>query len=220
MPAGIERRVVRALRRLARRRSCVSVAELAAEARLTPSDVHRALEVLEHKRLVVVSGDKVCYIGGVLDEQAHAIGRELRRVLDEARSRRSIVASVYEVERSPLRVVVIVRRDGVVFAVLPVTGREPAERLAGLARRLARLARRIAEQGCNEFCVDRITPRLVVPVLASDYGAPRLIEGVLFRPARGLLNLIIEPGAALSDPFVRVYECNRQARREESQYIE
>jgi len=220
MPAGVEKRVIQALQRLIRRRSCVSVAELAAEARLAPSDVHRALEVLERRRLVAVSGNKVCYIGGALDEQAHVIGRELRRILDEARSRRSIVASVYEVKRSPLRVVVIVRRDGIVFAVLPVTSREPAERLVGLARGLARLARRAAEQGCSEFCVDHVTPRLVVPVIASNYGAPRLIEGVLFRPARGLLDLIIELEAALSDPFVRVYECNRQARREESQYIE
>jgi len=220
MSSNLERRVSQALRRLARRRNCVSIAEVAAEARLTPSDVREALEGLEKKRLVIVSGDRVCYTGGPVDEQNYVIGPELRRVISEVRSRRSIIASVYELERGPLRLLVVARRDGIVFVVLPVSGREPTERLVGLARRLARLARRLAEDGCHDLPAGCCTPRLVVPVLASDYGAPRLVEGIVFRPARSLLALIIGPEPILSDPFARIYECNQQARREESQYIE
>lgn len=216
---GLRRRgrVLRALRRLASRRGCATLAELAAETRLAPSEVEEALTELEERRLVVVSGSRVCYTGGGWEEAE--TGRELRRVLEALASRRSIIASVRRAVLGPFHVVIASRRDGIVYVILPVEGREPPERLVAWARRLARLLRREAEEGCQDLPGIGVEPRLLVPVLASDYGAPRIIEGVAYRPAAKLLELAAEPETLLSDPMARFYECRRRARRGESQYI-
>ncbi|BEP18488.1 hypothetical protein PYJP_18400 [Pyrofollis japonicus] len=204
-----ETRLLRVLRESAKRgKPCRRIVVIAAEARLTPSEVEEAARRLEEKGLVAVYGDRVCY-SGALD--SHSAGQEvagprLRRVLSKLANRRDLVKLVMPVSGMLSYVdYLVLRRDGILF-LIRIVEREPPDRLVSLARRLARKARRIAE-GKESIEVKEVNSvRLIVPVLVAEYGAPRLIEGVLFKPADMLYELILNPHLELSHPLVRVYE--------------
>ena len=200
-------RVLRVLRERARKgSSCVTIPVLAGLTRLTPSEVRAIVDELASRRLVVVSGDRVCYTGllGPQQDVGLVLSRELRRALEKIRARRDIIYSLEVVAGSlPFIDLVIARRDGIVFLV-KVVKREPSERLVAIARKVARIARRVAE-GKEKLPLSHLPVRVVVPVLVADYGAPRLVEGVLFKPALGLVDLVFSPEPEISHPLVRIY---------------
>jgi hypothetical protein len=99
---------------------------------------------------------------------------------------------------------IVVRRDGIVFLIHVVRRGEAGERLEAIARKLARQARRVAD-GIVELDLGRVKPRLVIPLLVGDYGAPRLVEGVVYRPASKLLEAITSPETITTIPTARYY---------------
>jgi len=204
-------RVLRVLRESAKRnRPCLSIATIAGLARLTPSEASAAAEELEARGLARINGDRVCYSGALDHVEEVFLGPLIGRVLERIRSRRDIVYSVEEVRGSiPFVDIVIARRDGIVFLVR-LARREPPERLVAIARKLARVARRVAE-GKEELPIGRLAPRIIVPVLVSEHGAPRIIEGIVFKPAENLIELVLNPWPEINHPLTRVYRVRQSS---------
>ena len=198
-------RVLRALRESAKKgRPCLGIAVIAGLARLTPSETWAVVEELEARGLVRISGDRVCYTGALDRVEEIFLGPLISRVLERIRSRRDVIHSAEAVRGSvPFADIVIARRDGIIFLVRLVK-REPPERLVAIARKLAKVARRVAE-GKEELPIGRLAPRIIVPVLVSEHGAPRIIEGVVFKPAEKLFELVLNPWPEINHPLTRVY---------------
>ncbi len=196
------------LRRLAERgRRCLPRSLLLARLRLTPSELEEALERLEREGVVAVGEQEVCYTGAI---EAHEdlSYEEVAAALRRLAGLRSIVSWWREVRGVVPHVdLVIVRRDGVGFALRVVTGRLPPERLVAEVRHVARAARRLAEDDnlWEECCPGARRPRLLVPLVVLRRGAPRLVEGVPVYPLERAEQVIRDPSPLLSDPAVRVY---------------
>ena len=198
-------RVLRVLRENAKKgRPCLSVAVIAGLVRLAPSEVRAVVEELEIRGLARINGDHVCYTGALDRVEEVFLGPLISRVMERIRSRRDIVYRAEEVKGSvPFVDIVIARRDGIIFLVRLVRG-EPPERLVAIARKLAKVSRRVAE-GKEELPIGRLTPRIIIPVLVSEHGAPRIIEGVVFKPAEKLIELVLNPWPEINHPLTRVY---------------
>ncbi len=198
-------RVLRVLRESARKgRPCLGVAMVAGLARLTPSEVRAAAEELEARGLARINGDRVCYNGALDRAEEVLLNPLISRVLEYISSRRDIVYGVEEVRGSiPFVDIIIARRDGIVFLIRLVR-REPLERLVAIARKLAKIARHVAE-GKEELPVRRLALRMVVPVLVGEHGASRIIEGVVFKPADRLVELVLNPWPEINHPLIRAY---------------
>jgi hypothetical protein len=197
-------RVLRVLREAAESgRPCLSLAVLAARARLSLSEAREAADELEGRGVALVSGDKVCYAGFEAGQSGVEEGPAVRAVEGLAR-RRSVIAFVGRVSTSiPYVDYVVARRDGVVFLVRIVRRGEAGERLEHIAKKLAMQARRLAE---GRLTVDLpVKPKLVIPLLVGDYGAPRLVEGVAYRPAAKLAEAVLSPETITGSPPARYY---------------
>ena len=203
--------MLRVLRESSQRgRGCLSLATIAARARLSLSEVREALDELEARGIVLVSGDIACYTGFESQPEPLERGGLVEEILSRLRGFRRVVASVVRVSSIPHVDYIVARRDGIVFAIHIVRRGEAGERLEAIAAKLARQARRIAE---GSYALELpVKLKVVVPVLAANHGAPRLVEGVVFRPAQKLEEHIIDPSPILSDPHARYYEARRDRR--------
>jgi DNA-binding Lrp family transcriptional regulator len=201
-------KVLRAIKEAAGQgKPCITLAALAAKARLSLSEVREAVDELERAGAAIVSGDKVCYVGFEAGIAGLPEGPAVKAVESLAR-RRSVVAAVEKVAASiPYVDYIVARRDGVIFLIHIVRRGESGERLEAIARKLARQARRIAE-GQLDVSLP-VKPRLVIPLLLGDYGAPRLVEGVAFRPAAKLAEAILSPETIIESPLARYYYARR-----------
>ena len=204
------RRVLKVLQeRSLRGRSCVTLAVIAADARLSLSEAREAADELERAGIALVSGDKVCYVGFEASQELPSRGPALDAILSLAK-RRSIIVAVTDVSKSiPYVDYVVARRDGIIFLIHIVRRGESGERLEAVARKLARQARRLAE-GRVELDLPR-EPTIIIPLLAGDYGAPRLVEGVAYRPASKLAEAVLTPETITAIPAARYYRFRGQS---------
>ncbi len=195
-------RVLKVLQEASRRgRSCMSLAYLAASSRLSLGEVRDAVDELAARGVVIVSGDTVCYTG--FEAEPEPAEGPAVRALEALARRRSVVAVVERLSAIPYVDYVVARRDGVVYLVHIVRRGESGERLEAIARKLAAQARRLSQ---GRIGLDLpVKVKIVIPLLLGDYGAPRLVEGVAYRPAAKLLEVVLSPETITSNPLARYY---------------